>query len=230
MPFTVEEFLSVFERYNRAIGPAPLFAYALAAFALAVAWRGGRPASRAVLGVLAAFWAVNGAGYHLTFFRSVNPAATAFGALFLAQAALYAAAATKLEPLEFRVRATPRHVLALVLAAYAAVAYPLLGAALGHAYPRAPLLGVAPCPTVIFTFAVLLLAEEIVPVALYAIPFAWSLVGMSAAAQLGMREDWGLALAGVLGTAILLARRRRRPAAAHGARAATAAAPPGSRS
>jgi hypothetical protein len=215
-PFSVAEFLSVFERYNRAIGPAPLFAYALAAFALALAWRGGRPASRGVLAVLAAFWAMNGAGYHLAFFRSVNPAATAFGTLFLAQAALYAAAAAKVEPLAFGVRRTPGHAFALGLAAYAAIAYPLLGAALGHAYPRAPLLGVAPCPTTIFTFAILLLAEGTVPVALYAVPFLWSLVGVSAAAQLGIREDWGLAVAGVAGTAILVARRRRGAAEAHG--------------
>ncbi len=74
----------------------------------------------------------------------------------------------------------------------------------------------------IFTFAILLLAEEVVPVALYAIPFLWSLVGVSAASQLGMREDWGLAVAGIAGTAILVA--RRRPVGA------TAGAPPGSRS
>jgi hypothetical protein len=215
LPFTVEEFLSVFERYNRAIGPAPLLAYALAAVAIVLAWRGGRPASRAVLGILAGFWAMNGGVYHLAFFRAVNPAATAFGALFLAQAALYAAAAARVEPLAFRVRRTPRHAVALALAAYAALAYPLVGAALGHAYPRAPLLGVAPCPTTIFTFAILLLAEGTVPVALYAIPFLWSLLGASAAAQLGIREDWGLAVAGLLGTAILVGRRRRRAPRAH---------------
>jgi len=215
-PFTVEEFLSVFERYNRAIGPAPLLAYALAIAALGFAWRGGPRASRSVLAILAGFWAMNGAGYHLAFFRAVNPAATVFGALFLAQAALYAAAATKVEPVAFGLRRTPRHAVALAFAAYAAIAYPLLGAALGHAYPRAPLLGVAPCPTTIFTFAILLLAEGSVPVALYAIPFLWSLVGVSAAAQLGIREDWGLAVAGVVGTAILVGRRWRDPARAHG--------------
>lgn len=205
----------MFERYNRAIGPAPTVAYALAALALALAW-GGRPgAGRAVLAILAGFWAMNGAGYHLAFFREVNPAATAFGALFLVQAALFAAAAATRHPLAFRVRRTPRHVVALALAAYAAIVYPLLGAALGHAWPRGPLLGVAPCPTTIFTFAILLLAEGAVPVALYAVPFLWSLVGVSAAAQLGVREDWGLAVAGLAGGAILVARRRR-VAAAHG--------------
>ncbi len=235
-PFTVDEFLSVFERYNHALGPAPLLAYALATLALVLALRGGRPASRTVLAVLAGFWAMNGAGYHLAFFRSVNPAATVFGVLFLAQAALYAAAAARPEPLAFRWRPTRRHALALGLAAYAGVVYPLAGAALGHAYPRAPLLGVAPCPTTIFTFAILLLAEGPVPVALYALPFLWSLVGVSAAAQLGIREDYGLAVAGVLGTAVLAGRgcTARRPKAApdrgRGAGAVTAAAPPGSRS
>lgn len=225
LPFTAEQFLSVFERYNRAIGPAPLLAYALAALAIAFAWRGGRAASRGALAILAAFWATNGAGYHLGFFRTVNPAAAAFGALFLVQAAIYAAAAARPGPLALRVRRTPRHALALALAAYAGIVYPLLGAAAGHAWPRGPLLGVAPCPTVIFTFAVLLLAEGTVPVALYAIPFLWSLLGASAAAQLGIREDWGLVVAGIAGTAILVARRRR-----DGAAEATAAARPGSRS
>ncbi len=213
LPFTAEEFLSVFERYNRAIGPAPILAYALAGLALGLAWRGGRPASRAVLAILAAFWATNGAGYHLGFFRSVNPAATLFGALFLVQAALYATAAARAEPPAFGLARTPRHALAVAFAAYAAVVYPLAGMALGHAYPRAPLLGVAPCPTTIFTFAVLLLAEGPLPVTLYAIPFLWSLLGASAATALGIREDWGLAVAGTAGTAILVARRARlRPA------------------
>ncbi len=216
LPFTVDQFLSVFESYNRAIGPAPLVAYALAAAALALAWRGGRRASRGILAVLAAFWAMNGAGYHLSFFRTVNPAATAFGVAFLAQAALYAAAAAKVAPVEFRVRRSARHAVALALAAYATVVYPLLGLAFGHAWPRAPVFGVAPCPTTIFTFALLLLVEGPVPVTLWGIPFLWSLLGASAASQLGIREDWGLAVAGAVGAVILIARRIHRPAEAPG--------------
>ena len=65
-----------------------------------------------------------------------------------------------------------------------------------------------------------------VPVTLYGIPFLWSLVGTSAATQLGIREDWGLLVAGVSGTALLVARR----VAARQGRGARAAAAPGSRS
>jgi Family of unknown function (DUF6064) len=213
-PFTVEQFLSVFERYNRAIGPAPLLAYALGIAALVLACRGGPRSGRAVLGTLALFWGFNGAAYHLAFFRQVNPAATAFGALFIAQGTLFALAAARAEPLRFRLHPGPRGVLALALAAYALVAYPLLGIAAGHAYPRAPVFGVAPCPTTIFTFALLLLAEGAVPARLFVLPLLWSLLGVSAAAQLGIREDYGLAVAGIAGTGSLLAARRRRPQAA----------------
>ncbi len=212
LPFTVDQFLSVFEAYNRAIGPAPLVAYALGVAALALACRGGRTSSRAVLCVLAAFWALNGAGYHLAFFRAVNPIATAFGVAFLAEAALLAFAAARAEPLPFRFRPGPRPLLGVAFAAYALVAYPLLGMASGHAYPRAPMFGVAPCPTTIFTFALFLLIEARVPAWLYAIPFLWSLLGVSAAAQLGIREDYGLAVAGIVGTVILAV--GHRPAAA----------------
>lgn len=213
LPFTVEQFLGVFERYNRAIGAAPLFAYALGALALALACRGRPRAGRIVLAVLAIFWTFIGAAYHLAFFREVNPAATVFGILFVAQGALFAHAASRAEPLVFRLGASPRHALALAFAAYAMIGYPLLGAALGHSYPRAPVFGVAPCPTTIFTFALLLLAEGAVPVALWAIPLLWSLVGVSAALQLGVREDYGLAVAGVVGAALLGWRRRVRAAA-----------------
>jgi Family of unknown function (DUF6064) len=212
LPFTVEQFLSVFERYNRAIGPAPLLAYALGIAALVLACRGGRRSGRAVLGILALFWVFDGAAYHLAFFRQVNPAAVVFGGLFLLQGAIFALAAARAEPLPFRLHPGPRGVLALALAAYALVAYPLLGAAAGHVYPRAPVFGVAPCPTTIFTFALLLLAEGAVPARLLVLPLLWSILGVSAAAQLGIREDYGLAVAGVAGTAVLVAAGRRRPA------------------
>lgn len=207
IPFTVEQFLEVFERYNRAIGVAPIVAYALGLLALWLALRGGRRGARVVLAILALLWSFTGAVYHLAFFSEVSRAAFAFGALFIGQGALYALAASREQPPVFRFRWTARHGLALVLAAYALVVYPLLGAAAGHGYPRGPVFGLAPCPTTIFTFAILLLAEETLPASLYVIPFLWSLIGVSAAAQLGVREDYGLALAGAVGTGILVAAR-----------------------
>jgi hypothetical protein len=86
--------------------------------------------------------------------------------------------------------------------------YPLLGSAFGHLYPVSPVFGVAPCPTVIFTFGLLLWSTARVPGYVLVIPFLWSLLGFSAAVSLGMREDYGLVVAGLLGTALLLLRGR----------------------
>jgi hypothetical protein len=219
VPFTLEQFLDVFEKYNHAIGLAPILAYVLGFLALFLAVRGGRAGSRAVLAVLAVLWSFVGGVYHLAFFAEVNRAAILFGALFVIQGVLYAMAATREEPPAFRFHPSPRHAFALALAAYAMVAYPLLGAAAGHPYPRGPAFGVTPCPTTIFTFAILLLAEGALRTSLYAIPFLWSLVGLSAATQLGIREDYGLAVAGAVGTGLLVAARvgaGRAPAAAKG--------------
>jgi len=58
------------------------------------------------------------------------------------------------------------------------------------------LFGVAPCPTTIFTIGMLLLARGRWVVWLSIIPLLWSLVGLAAALQLGIPEDFGLPAAG----------------------------------
>jgi hypothetical protein len=92
---------------------------------------------------------------------------------------------------------------------YAMLIYPLIGAALGHGYPQSPSFGVAPCPTTIFTLGLLLWTGARVPRWLLVIPVLWSFIGVSAAVTLGIREDTGLLVAGVVGAALLLWRDRR---------------------
>jgi hypothetical protein len=204
VPFTVESFLEAFARHNAAIWPAQAAAYLLGGATLALAARGGRRASRAAGLLLAGAWAFVAIAYHLVQLTRVTPAAWIFGAAFLAEALLLARAAARGQ-LALALAPGPRTWIALALALYALAVYPLVGAALGHRWPRVPAFGVTPCPTVIFTYAVLLLARAPVPRRLLPIPLLWSAVGVSAAVSLGMREDLGLAVAGLVGTALLLA-------------------------
>jgi hypothetical protein len=81
--------------------------------------------------------------------------------------------------------------------------YPLLGYLQGHIYPAAPTFGL-PCPTTIFTFGILLWTDKKLPVITLVIPFLWSLIGFSAAFSLGIREDTGLLIAGLLTTIMIL--------------------------
>ena len=204
LPFTVEQFLQVFERYNAAIWPLQLLAYAAGLAIVVLAARRGRRAGAAAAAVLAAMWLVNGIGYHLAFFREINPAAIGFGAMFVLQAALMAWQGIFRDRLQPSFGADARTAVALVAIAYAMVAYPLLGYAFGHVYPAAPVFGVAPCPTTIFTIGVLLLARPAAPAWLFAIPVAWSAIGGSAAFVLGVKEDLGLAAAGLAAVLLLI--------------------------
>jgi hypothetical protein len=207
LPFTVEEFFAVFARYNAAVWPAQAVAYALGVAAFAAAWRGGPRSGLPVALTLALFWATAGGVYHLGFFRAINPIASIAGAAFLVEAALLAIAGARGWLAFGRARGASA-VVGAILAGYAAVLYPAINLAAGHALASSPAFGVTPCPVTIFTFGVFLLARPDVPTALLPIPFLWSLVGASAAVRLGVPADYGLGVAGVLGTALLVAGRR----------------------
>lgn len=214
LPFTKAQFLGVFAAYNEAIWPAQIVFYALGiAFVILTLARrppGGRPASL----FLAAMWAWMGIGYHLLFFRAINPPALLFAVLFLLQAAAFTAHALARGGLPPRFTPGVRGIAGLALIGYSLVVYPLIGVLLGHGYPACPLFGVAPCPSAIFTFGLLLWSERKVPLYLIVLPFLWALIGSSAAVTLGIGEDIGLLVAGLGGTALLVGRRRRVPAAA----------------
>jgi hypothetical protein len=77
-----------------------------------------------------------------------------------------------------------------------------------------PLLGVAPCPTTIFTIGLLMLVQGRKMLALAIIPSLWSMVGFAAAIELGIWEDLGLPIAALVLMGILAmtaAPNRRQP-------------------
>jgi hypothetical protein len=203
LPFTADQFFSVFAAYNTAIWPAQIVAYLLGVFVLCATLTARAWADRVAAGVVALFWVWNGLAYHLAFFAAINPAAYGFGALFVLQGVLFFAYGTVAGRLRFAGRTDWRGVLGLVLIAYAALIYPALGYLFGHAWPNAPVFGVAPCPTTIFTLGVLMLAAGPLPLWLVAIPIAWAGIGGTAAVLLNVPEDLGLLVSGVLGATLL---------------------------
>jgi hypothetical protein len=209
VPFTVEQFFELFKNYNTAIWPAQVLAYVLGAAALALAIRGSGGPARIVAGILASFWLWMGAFYHMLYFRVINPAAWVFGIFYILQGLLFLLVGTIFSRLAFRFSLKPLPIIGACFIFYAMVVYPLLGAGFGHSYPRAPMFGVSPCPTTIFTFGILLWTTKSVPVYLLVIPLLWSIVGMSAAVNLHVPQDYGLVVAGLLGTALILIQNRK---------------------
>ena len=203
MNFTVEQFLAVFERYNEALWPMQIVAYAVGVALVLLALTRWKRASAVIFGALAVMWAGMAVGYMWTYFADINPAAKLFGAIFLAQAALLAVMAVRERAAVYGDKRSARTWIGLALIVYAMVVYPLLGMVFGHGYPQAPMFGLVPCPTTIFTFGMLLLAARPKRLLMW-LPLAWSAIGFFAAVKFGITEDVGLLLAGIVTAAVML--------------------------
>ncbi|MFH5834298.1 DUF6064 family protein [Halalkalibaculum sp. DA384] len=210
LPFSTEQFLEVFETYNTAIWPAQIVAYLLGGLAIYLSYRPAARNDRTISLILAGFWLWMGAIYHLTFFTSINTAAYGFGVIFLIQGLLFLGVGVWKDWLKFRLKWDGYGITGAVLIIYAMLFYPIVGAQLGHGYPYAPMFGVAPCPATIFTFGMLLWTVKKVPWWILVIPGLWSVIGFTAAINLGILEDMGLLVAGILGILLLMTKTDRR--------------------
>jgi hypothetical protein len=205
IPFTIDQFFEVFERYNVAVWPAQLFLYALGILAIFLALQRKADFSKSVSLILALIWIWMGLVYHLSFFSAISKAALIFATFFVLQGVLFFIAGVWKNNLKFRFRPDLFGITGSAFFIYALVIYPAVGYWFGHRYPAAPTFGL-PCPTTIFTFGMLLWTSRRVPFYFLAIPLAWSLLGAWAAISLGMTEDLGLLAAGLVSSLLIILR------------------------
>jgi uncharacterized membrane protein len=203
IPFTTEQFIQIFEKYDRAIYPFQ-FALILVAIATVFLVASQKPfANKLISCSLGFLWLWMGIVYHLIFFTSISPPAYLFGTLFIIQGLLFLYEGVVKNRLNFRASQSLYSIFAAIFIAYALVFYPLIGSMLGQTFTASPTFG-TPCPTVIFTFGLLLWTDKRFPLSLLIIPILWSIVGTSAALNFGIEEDFGLTVAVTLGTASIL--------------------------
>jgi hypothetical protein len=210
LPFSVDEFFHVFKVYNESVWPAQLVLYALAIATAIIALMGGQKSSQIVFFILAIFWIWAGSIYHIEYFSAINNMAYFFGSIFIVQGIIFLYFGVFRIKVEFKFQPQISHILGVVLIVYSLLIYRVIGYYQGHIFPEAPTFGV-PCPTTIFTFGILLLTIHRVPWYMFIIPFLWSLVGFSAAVNLSVSEDYGLVVAGILATVLLLFNKKMAP-------------------
>ena len=172
LPFTIDQFLDVFRRYNLAVSPAQWVLVTLAVVAVVLAARDRLTTKRWVSAILALLWFWMAAAYHVAFFASVNRAAVAFAGAFAIQGGLFTWLAFRATPPSYRSRSSGATAIGALFIVYALLVYPALGYLLGHRYPAAPTFGV-PCPTTIFTLGLLVWSGTSMPRRLLVIPLAW---------------------------------------------------------
>jgi len=203
MPFTHEEFLSVFSNYNIQVWPMQLVLVLSAAFSVLIIFTRINNRDRIVSGILVFLWIWMGIVYHLIFFSSINKAAYFFGIIFVFQGLMFLYHGVIKNKLKFLFLKRSSGITGILFIFFALVIYPILGHLFGHVYPKTPTFG-APCPTVIFTFGLLLTNNHQTPIFLLIIPLIWSLIGFSAAVNLQITEDFGLFIVGIIGSTLIL--------------------------
>jgi hypothetical protein len=194
LPFTEEQFFDLLAAYNVALWPALLALWVASVLVSVRLLSSRRPPDRWISALLAAHWAWSALAYHVGFFTRINQGAWVFGALFLLQAAVFVWAGVVHGRLSFAPWRNAWAPVAWGLVAYSLV-YPAINAAQHLSVSRIPTFGV-PCPTMIFTAGLLMLATPR-SWRLSMVPVIWSLIGGSAAFLLGVHADYALPLAGI---------------------------------
>jgi Family of unknown function (DUF6064) len=199
IPFTIEQFFQVFEKYNQAIYPIQFGLILVAAVVIFLAASRKPSRNKIISGLLGLLWLWTGIVYHLIFFTKISSPAYLFGMLFICQGLLFLYEGVARNRLSFRASRRFDGILGAVFIAYALVIYPLIGYGLGRIFPSTPTFG-----TTIFTFGLLLWTDRKISLSLLIIPVLWSIVGTSAALSFGVKEDFGLLVAATMGTAAIV--------------------------
>jgi hypothetical protein len=207
LPFSGEQFFSVFEKYNLSVWPMQVVLVLMAILAVILSIRKTDPSDKIIGMILGFLWLWIGIVYHLACFTTINKAAYLFGALYIIQGLIFILVGGLKSELSFKFQSKSYGIVGSLFILYALIIYPAVGYVLGHVYPQSPTFGL-PCPTTIFTFGLLLWTEKAVPKYFLIIPLVWSIIGFGAALSLGVIEDYGLLIAGVLGSNLIMSRDR----------------------
>lgn len=197
LPVESGDYLGVLTVYNEALWPLPA-ALSLAAFAaVCFALFPGPRRDRLACAILALLWLWAGVGFAFFHLTTLTPLGYLLCALFLAEAAILVWLGVARNDVRFWMHGGSRHLAGILLIFYALVAYPSVGALLGHTYPASPTFGV-PTPVTIFTLGMLLLTRAPYARTVFAVPMLCTVIGTYLAIELRLREDLGLVVAAAL--------------------------------
>jgi hypothetical protein len=207
-PAAVERFFALFAAVNQAMWPMQIVWYALAVAAIVLLIRPIGASSRLISAFLSVYYVWIGVVFFWMFQSRIDDGAGLHGAMYVLGGILFLVAGVVRRDLTFRPGWNALSIVGGLLVAYALVLYPILGMLAGHVFPAAPVFGIAPCPTTIFTFGLLLWTCKPAPSYVLLIPLLWSLIAAPSAIGMGVYEDIAMPVATILGTALIVWRDR----------------------
>jgi len=126
-----------------------------------------------------------------------------FGSLFIAQALIFIFEGSVRNRISFDVKANIYGLTGALLIFYAIFGYQALEYILGRGYPEILSFGMFPCPTVIFSLGILLWTKKKFPGYILIFPIINALSGFIPAFMIGIIEDIGLIISGLLALSLL---------------------------
>lgn len=209
LKFSFDEFMTMLVDYNETIWPLQIVVYVVTFATLVMMFMQFRPAGKIFAAWLGVLWIWVGVVFNLMYFSKLTQGAIVFGVIFLIQAVLFLYGGFVRNDMSFRFNAGWRGLTGLVIMLYALIGYPALEYVWGRGYPEILPFGLAPCPLTVFTLGLLLLSVRKLPGYLVILPVLYSFGGI-VPVSLGIKEDIGLIISGLLVLILWLLQKRNR--------------------
>jgi hypothetical protein len=207
--FTLERFLSYAAGYNLELYPVQYLMLGLGLIAILLVIFGTRNSNRFISGILAFFYGWIGIQFYMIFFREFMPVPFVFGLLFITQAIIFILEGSIRNRINFRFETDLNGLAGALLILYAILGYQALEYILGRGYPEILSFGMFPCPTVIFSLGILLWTDKKFPRYILIVPLIHALSGFIPAFIIGIIEDIGLIISGLLILFLLVVKDKR---------------------
>jgi hypothetical protein len=200
----VQQFFAMWAQANTALWPMDLVWYAATIAAIILAIRPVPGSNRLIAAFLAVYYMWLAIVFFGIYYTPLNDHSPAYAAMFALGGALFFVAGVVRRDLEFQPKRDLLGVTGGVFILYA-LAYPLIDALAGRQFPAAPVLGVAPCPSAIFTAGLLLWTRPGVPMYVLVVPLVWLMAQTPAEAlAMGVVADAARVPIGIVTTALLV--------------------------
>ena len=202
-PFTTEQFLSVFEKYNSTVFPFQWVIILLGIVALLLIHSNHYLKNQLIGSFLGLLWIWMGLVYHILFFTAINKLAFVFGAAFIVQGLLILINTFRNDKLIFIFSSQTKHYFGYFFILFGLIIYPILSYFIQGSFNRTIALGL-PCPSTIFTFGFLMMMGNKFPQYLLIIPSLWAMVGVGAAIQFGVYQDFAMPITAIIAGTIII--------------------------
>jgi hypothetical protein len=204
-PFTTDQFFEIFERYNTALFPVQVIILILGVVALVLLHSKKALRNKYIGGLLGILWLWTGLVYHITFFSTINPAANAFGGIFILQGVFFFIELFR-DRMNFSIEKQSKDYTGYFFIIFGLILYPLISFWLADNVSHTISLGL-PCPTTIVTFGFLMLTQRNFSKYLLIIPTIWAVIGTGAAVNFGVYQDYVMLLSAVVANIYLFRRK-----------------------